>query len=73
MDVEAARTAQIDQLETHVQSVLSDRVRDLRLVFRGEGVVLQGHAHTYYAKQLAQHLVMRGTDLPLLANEIQVR
>jgi len=33
---------------------------------------LRGRAKTYYAKQLAQHAVMEATDLPVLANEIEV-
>jgi hypothetical protein len=60
------------QLETQVQSRLNGRVRDLRLVVRGCGLILTGQARTYYAKQLAQHAVMEATGLPILANEIQV-
>jgi hypothetical protein len=48
------------------------RVRDLRLVVTDKGVVLRGTAGTYYAKQLAQHVVMGATGLPILANEIEV-
>jgi hypothetical protein len=36
-------------------------------------LVLCGHAHTYYAKQLAQHAVMEASSLPIRANEIDVR
>ena len=61
-----------EQLETHLQSRLNGRVRQFRLVVRGCGLVLTGHARTYYAKQLAQHEVMEATALPILANEIQV-
>ena len=61
-----------EQLETHVQSRLNGRVRHFRLVDHGSGLVLRGHARTYYAKQLAQHEVMEATALPILANEIQV-
>ena len=60
-------------LETHLQTRLGSRVRQLRVVCRDDGVVLQGSAGTYHAKQLAQHLVMEITDLPILANEIEVR
>ncbi len=38
----------------------------------GDGLVLEGHTHTYYAKQLAQHAVMEAVDLPIHANEIVV-
>ena len=59
-------------IETHVQARLGSRLRFLRVVCRNSGVVLQGSAHTYYAKQLAQHSVMEITNLPILANEIEV-
>jgi hypothetical protein len=60
------------ELEAHVQCRLSGRVRDLHVVLRDHGLILQGHALTYYAKQLAQHAVMEASDLPILANEIEV-
>ena len=47
-------------------------VRDFRLVFRDQGLVLRGHVHTYYAKQLAQHAVMEASSLPIRANEMEV-
>jgi len=62
----------IEQLETQVQSRLNGRVCHFRLVIHGRGLILRGHAHTYYAKQLAQHAVMEATELPILANEIEV-
>ena len=60
------------RLETHIKSRLGSRVRHVRVVCRNDGVILQGSAHTYYAKQLAQHSVMEITELPILANEIDV-
>jgi hypothetical protein len=60
-------------LEARVQSRLSGRVRDFRLVMAPEGLILRGRACTYYAKQLAQHAVMKAVKLPILANEIEVR
>jgi hypothetical protein len=44
----------------------------LKLKVRDDGLVLRGHARTYYAKQLAQHAVMEFTKLPIRANEIEV-
>jgi hypothetical protein len=64
--------AEVDQLEARAQSRLNGRVRDFRVLVRGHGLVLQGHAHTYYAKQLAQQAVLEAAALPILANEIQV-
>jgi hypothetical protein len=63
---------EIDELETHIQRQLGGRVRDFRLVLRAKGLVLQGHAHNYHAKQLAQHAVIKTTILPIIANEIEV-
>jgi hypothetical protein len=37
-----------------------------------DGLVLRGRAHTYDAKQLAQHAAMESTTLPILENEIVV-
>jgi hypothetical protein len=65
-------SASVEQLETHLQARLHGRVRDLRLLVRDHGLVLQGHAHTYYAKQLAQQAVMEASQLPIVANEIAV-
>jgi hypothetical protein len=63
---------EISQLETHVQSRLSGRLRDFRLEITDAGLVLRGHTRTYYAKQLAQHEVMGASTLPILANELEV-
>jgi hypothetical protein len=45
--------AELEQLETQVQSRLNGRVRHFRLVVRECGLILTGYARTYYAKQLA--------------------
>jgi len=62
----------LDQLENRVQAKLSGRVRHLQLFLRDYGIVLRGRARTYHAKQLAQHAVMSETEVPILANEIEV-
>jgi hypothetical protein len=59
-------------IEEHIQSRLTGHVRDFQLVLRDQGLVLRGHARTYYAKQLAQHAVMEATSLPIRANEIEI-
>ena len=66
-----ARSA-LDQLENRVQEKLNGRVHNLRLDLHASGIVLHGFARTYYAKQLAQHAVMAETQLPIMANEIEV-
>lgn len=62
-------------LEALVREHLAGRahVRNLRVVIVEQGVVLEGQAACYYAKQLAQHAAMAVTGLPLLANRIEVR
>ena len=60
------------QLEAHLQSHLGSRIRHLRVVHQDEGVILQGSVSSYHAKQIAQHLIMKLTNRPLLANEIEV-
>ncbi|SRR5579871_4866837 len=62
-----------EHLELLVQRRLGSRVRDLRVVLRQDGVILQGRAGTYHAKQLAQHAAMELSALPILANDIEVR
>jgi hypothetical protein len=63
---------EVAQLEAHAQNQLNGRVWHLRLFVRDHGIILRGHAHTYYAKQLAQHVVMELTRVPIQANEIEV-
>jgi hypothetical protein len=60
-------------LETLVQRRLGTRIRGLRVIVHEDGIMLQGVVSTYHAKQLAQHAAMDLTDLPILANDIEVR
>jgi hypothetical protein len=60
------------QLETHIKTQLGTRVRHLGVVYRNKGIIMRGRAHTFHAKQLAQHLVMKMTSVPILANEFEV-
>ena len=62
-----------EHLEGLVQRRIGNRIRDFRLVVRPAGVILQGRAATYHAKQLAQHAAMELVGLPILANDIEVR
>ncbi|MBA4020679.1 MAG: hypothetical protein C0483_26260 [Pirellula sp.] len=63
----------MEQLQALVQRRLNGRVRDLRLVVRDQGLILQGRTSTYHVKQLAQHAAIEITGLTILANEIEVR
>jgi hypothetical protein len=69
---EAVPRETLARIDQHVRSRLAGLLRDFQLVFRDNGLVLRGHAHTYYAKQLAQHAVMQASSLPIHANEIEV-
>jgi hypothetical protein len=60
------------QLETLVQNRLSGRILELRVLLHGPGLILRGRTRTFYAKQLVQHVVMEVTNLPILANQIEV-
>jgi hypothetical protein len=59
-------------LEALMQRRIGSRVRDLRVVMRPNGLILQGRAATYHAKQLAQQVAMELVPLPILANDIEV-
>lgn len=71
-DSQALTSDQLACFEERLRCRLTGRVRDLRLVVCEHGLVLRGYAHTYYAKQLAQHVAMETTKLPIRANEIEV-
>lgn len=63
----------IERVEAAVRLRLAGRLRDFRVTKNQMGLVLYGFAHSYHAKQLAQHAVMETTTLPIAANEIEVR
>jgi hypothetical protein len=65
-------TEHLARIEEQIRLRLTGRVRDLHLVVLERGLVLRGQSHTYYAKQLAQQVVMATTELPIWANEIEV-
>ena len=71
-DFVAVQPTKEEHLESLLQGRLGSRVRDLRVQFYPAGLVIQGRAATYHAKQLAQHAVMEASDLPIAANEIEV-
>ena len=47
-----AEVSDVHRLESAVRNRLSSRLRSLRVLVLSEGLVLQGEAHTYHAKQL---------------------
>ncbi len=71
--VETTTFAPAEHLELQVQRRIGNRIRDLRIFVRQDGMILQGWSTTYHAKQLAQHAAMEAANLPILANAIEVR
>jgi hypothetical protein len=63
----------IHSLETEVRRRLGSRVSNLSIICCDKGVILEGRALTFHAKQLAQHTAMEVADLPILANNILVQ
>jgi hypothetical protein len=62
----------VEQIEAQINRRLGGLVDDLRVIVQGEGLVLQGRARSYHAKQLALQAAMEITERPILANEIRV-
>lgn len=62
----------LERLEATLQAWLIGRVRNLRLCWRDGGLELRGETRSYYAKQLAQHAVMKSAPWPIVANAIVV-
>ena len=69
------KTTTGDQMEALIERHLLGRIRlrRFRVLVQEQGLILQGCAPTYYAKQLAQHVAMKISGLPILANEIEVQ
>jgi hypothetical protein len=66
------RENDLERVGAQVQHQLSGRLRHFRLERFSAGVILSGRASSFYAKQLAQHAVMRATDIPIMRNDIEV-
>jgi hypothetical protein len=73
MSGNSAPAVSAEQVEALLRQKLQGRAWNIRLIVEDGCVVLQGVAHSYYAKQLAQHVAMEIIQLPIRANEIEVR
>ncbi|GBD37123.1 hypothetical protein HRbin36_02253 [bacterium HR36] len=62
----------LENLQIRLEAVLGSYVREIRLLRRQDGLVLQGRARSFYAKQLAQTVLRRLCEAPVIANEIEV-
>jgi hypothetical protein len=63
----------LERAVAYLQQRLRGRVRDMRVLLREGGVILQGQALNYHAKQLGQHIAMNELRLTVVANELEVR
>lgn len=63
---------ELARLESQLRFHLRGYVCDFRMILQNDGWVLYGCARTYYAKQMAQHGVMKRSNLPIRANRINV-
>ena len=66
------RTHEACELATFIAHHLVCRIQGFELIQAADGLILRGRSASYYGKQMAQHVVMNATSLPILANEIQV-
>ena len=62
----------LHQITTQLRSRCGDQVRDLRLIVRQDGLILQGRARTYDGKQWAQEVAKSVLGLAIVGNEIEV-
>jgi len=65
--------AELAVVEAQILCRSSGRIRNLRLSLCDDGLVLTGSTQTYFAKQIAQHSAMQMLDVPIFANDIEVR
>lgn len=63
---------ELDHIQGQVKNHLGGRVQDFYLEVLEQGLVLRGRTHTFYAKQMAQQIVMEKTSLRIQANAIEV-
>lgn len=67
------RSGEMNEVEQALRQRLGSRIGELRVRRVPEGLLLYGHSHSYYDKQMAQHLAMEMTALRITDNQIEVR
>jgi hypothetical protein len=60
------------RIAEHIGCRLMGRLCDIQVTIGTYGLVLQGSASTYHAKQLALHVAREVACVPVSANEIEV-
>ena len=62
-----------DRLEVQIARRTGGQVRDLRVTFHDDRIVMRGRSRTYHLKQIAQEAALDETGgRPILVNEIAV-
>jgi hypothetical protein len=72
VDVSLVTPDEVESAELNLRGRLRGRVSSLCLSVSDRGFILRGNSRTYYAKQLAQHMLMALCRFPIAANEIVV-
>lgn len=62
----------VAELEMRVECSLDGDIHNFQVIVEHEGLTLRGQARTYHAKQHAHNLVLEASELPILADEIEV-
>lgn len=63
----------VQQVAVCLQSRLGGQVRNFWISAREDGLILRGKVSSHYGKQIIQEVVMQVSDLPILANDIEVQ
>ena len=62
-----------EQVEQTILARMSGRIRDLRICFEGDRLIITGRTPTYYNKQLATHAAIDVAETAYsVQNEVQV-
>lgn len=61
------------RIKSRIEKRLGERIRNLRVVIKGQTICLTGRCSTYYSKQLAQHAALGVIEDQQLENAIEVR
>jgi len=70
--VSTNRSEHLEELETIVTTRLAGHVSQFQLIESVEGVTLRGSCKSFYAKQMAQELLMQIGNFQVLVNELEV-
>jgi len=63
----------VGRIVDRIHSRLGNQVRNFGVTVLRAGLILTGRTHTYYGKQIAQHVAMEMTGCAIAANRIEVR